>query len=81
MSLPEGRPRESLVKYDPPLDLGAVSPDQVSKSKGGASSIRSQLSKKNTLPSSNPSRTPTTSSTLAFPRVSGLKMASTTFST
>jgi dynein light intermediate chain len=51
MSLPEGRPRESLVKYDPPLDLGGVSADQVSKKKAGASSIRSQLSKKTALPS------------------------------
>jgi dynein light intermediate chain len=52
MSLPEGRPRDSLVKYDPPLDLGPASADQIAKGKAGQASIRSQLAKKSALPAS-----------------------------
>merc|ERR1719453_1968559 len=49
MSLPEGRPRDSLVKYDPPLDLGPASPEQLAKGTGQGS-IRAQLAKKQALP-------------------------------
>mmetsp|Transcript_90661 Transcript_90661/g.194422 ORF Transcript_90661/g.194422 Transcript_90661/m.194422 type:complete len:251 (+) Transcript_90661:91-843(+) len=51
MSIPEGRPRESLVKYDAPLELGPAPADSASKKgKGGNKSLKSQLGKKAQLP-------------------------------
>mmetsp|Transcript_77925 Transcript_77925/g.204607 ORF Transcript_77925/g.204607 Transcript_77925/m.204607 type:complete len:253 (-) Transcript_77925:70-828(-) len=52
MSIPEGRPRESLVKYDPPLELGPAPADALSrKVKAGKSmSLKAQLGKKPQLP-------------------------------
>jgi dynein light intermediate chain len=56
MSIPEGRPRDSLVKYDPPLEKGPAPPDAVAR-RGGAgrpgnkpNSLKAQLAKKAPLP-------------------------------
>lgn len=45
--LAEGRPRDSLVKYDPPLELG---PAHESASAGKGNKLKQQLSKKTALP-------------------------------
>lgn len=54
MSVPEGRPRESLVKYDPPLELGPAPAGSGGRGKGGASgkttSLKAQLGRKTQLP-------------------------------
>jgi len=52
MSIPEGRPRDSLVKYDPPLELGPAPADAIGR-KGNAGrpmSLKAQLAKKAQLP-------------------------------
>jgi len=49
MAIPEGRPRESLVKYDPPLELGPAQQES-SKNKGKGQTLKSQLSKRTQLP-------------------------------
>jgi len=48
----EGRPRESLVKYDPPLELGPASPEVLARKgkPGQATSLKAQLAKKAQLP-------------------------------
>jgi len=50
--LAEGRPRESLVRYDPPLELGPAPPDAATrKDQGGKpSSLKAQLAKRAQLP-------------------------------
>lgn len=51
MSIPEGRPRESLVKYDPPLELGPAPADAMGrKGKSKPNSLKSQLNRKVQLP-------------------------------
>eukprot|EP00930_Biecheleria_cincta_P006834 TRINITY_DN107911_c0_g1_i1.p1 TRINITY_DN107911_c0_g1~~TRINITY_DN107911_c0_g1_i1.p1 ORF type:complete len:253 (+),score=58.34 TRINITY_DN107911_c0_g1_i1:92-850(+) len=53
MSIPEGRPRESLVKYDPPLELGPAPADAVGRKGGKAvkpNSLKAQLARKVPLP-------------------------------
>eukprot|EP00746_Dinoflagellata_sp_MGD_P167596 gnl/MRDRNA2_/MRDRNA2_98354_c0_seq1.p1 gnl/MRDRNA2_/MRDRNA2_98354_c0~~gnl/MRDRNA2_/MRDRNA2_98354_c0_seq1.p1 ORF type:complete len:261 (-),score=64.70 gnl/MRDRNA2_/MRDRNA2_98354_c0_seq1:26-775(-) len=51
MSIPEGRPRESLVKYDPPLELGPAPAEQMGrKGKAKPNSLKSQLNRKVQLP-------------------------------
>eukprot|EP00439_Symbiodinium_sp_Y106_P080976 s652_g19.t2 len=53
MSIPVGRPRESLVKYDPPLELGPAPSDAVGR-KGNKppkpNSLKAQLARKTQLP-------------------------------
>lgn len=51
MSIPEGRPRESLVKYEAPLELGPAPADASRKGKAGKpGSLKAQLAKKAPLP-------------------------------
>jgi len=51
MAIPEGRPRESLVKYDPPLELGPAPADAMRKGKAGKPmSLKAQLGRKVQLP-------------------------------
>jgi len=51
MAIPEGRPRESLVKYDPPLELGPAPADALRKGKAGKPmSLKAQLGRKVQLP-------------------------------
>merc|ERR1719469_274765 len=48
--IPDGRPRESLVKYDPPLELGPA-PESSRKGKAGKqNSLKAQLAQKAPLP-------------------------------
>eukprot|EP00927_Polykrikos_kofoidii_P010408 TRINITY_DN14398_c0_g1_i1.p1 TRINITY_DN14398_c0_g1~~TRINITY_DN14398_c0_g1_i1.p1 ORF type:complete len:249 (+),score=52.85 TRINITY_DN14398_c0_g1_i1:59-805(+) len=49
MSIPEGRPRESLVKYDPQLELGPA-PEGTARQSGRHTSLKAQLGKKTQLP-------------------------------
>lgn len=50
--IPVGRPRESLVKYDPALELGPAPPEAMARNGAGArpKSLKAQLSKRAPLP-------------------------------
>jgi len=48
MAIPEGRPRESLVKYDPPLELGPAQQESSKNKQKGT--LKSQLAKRTQLP-------------------------------
>eukprot|EP00931_Biecheleriopsis_adriatica_P019411 TRINITY_DN13232_c0_g1_i2.p1 TRINITY_DN13232_c0_g1~~TRINITY_DN13232_c0_g1_i2.p1 ORF type:complete len:265 (+),score=68.54 TRINITY_DN13232_c0_g1_i2:39-797(+) len=53
MYIPQGRPRDSLVKYDPPLELGPAPADAVGRKGAKAvkpNSLKAQLARKANLP-------------------------------